>query len=367
MAFSFTSTLRSPIGLDIGSRYIKAAQLSFARDGVGLPRLEAALVLERGEVDGPMTAEEAWRLRAVLDRRGFVGRELVVTVPGEALMTSILDLPPRESDAPLDAIAAAEMARAHRVEPEALEVAYWPLPGGESGGAAGSKKGGTAVMAAACPHEHAEALLDALEAGGFHVRGMDLEGWALCRAARPLVTVENPLLAMIDIGWRGVNFVLLYDHAVVYERMLGGTGMQALSEAVQREQMLPQPVIDHLLGRIGFAVDRTAIAPEDGRLADKLRGPLEQHFESLAQELRLSASYAIHQYPAATLDQLLLTGGGAMVRGLPEHLGTALEMTVRVLTPEPICTVAARGLDEAGQAALTVAVGLAMYPQKEAA
>ncbi|MFA9476849.1 pilus assembly protein PilM [Phycisphaerales bacterium AB-hyl4] len=354
MVFSF-STTRSAIGVDIGSRYVKAAQLSYGRDGVA--KLSAGLVLERESPAEVFSADEACRLMTVLDRRGFVGRELVATVPSESLMTSLLTLPPRGSGAPLTEIATAEMARTHRVDADALEVAYWDLP-------SGAKPDVTPVMAAACRHEHAEALLDALEWPGFEVLALDAEGWALCRAARTWMTAEQPLAAAIDIGWRGVNFVLLHGASVVYERTLGGTGMHALSEMIHREQALEQPVIDYLLGQVGLSRDSDTVDPDDLRLAERLRGPLEQHVDALVQELRLSVSYATHQYPNATLDRLLLSGGGAMVRGLAEQLGQALEMEAVVMTPSAICQPTVRGLNESAEASLSVALGLAMYPRQ---
>lgn len=362
------NTSRSPIGLDIGSRFIKAAQLSAGRDDAGCPRLEAALILERDTPGQPFTNGEAHRLRAILERRGFKGRQIAATVPGDALMTSILNLPPRDSEAPLDAIAAAELARTHRQEADALEVAFWDLPQSDNPISAATRKPGTTVMAVGCRHEHANALLDALESPGFDVLALDLEGWALSRAIAPLLDSQHPLTALIDIGWRGVNFVLLYEQAVVYERMLGGTGIQALTDLIHREQPFSQAVIDYLLANVGFNTDRENIPSEDSRLADTLRSPLDQHFEGLTQELQLSLGYAAHQYPHASLGSLLLCGGGAMVHSLDAYLASQLEIPTRVVTPTTICALPARGLalDESEQAALTTAIGMALYPRKEA-
>ncbi|MEX0745546.1 MAG: pilus assembly protein PilM [Phycisphaeraceae bacterium] len=349
---------RSPIGLDIGSRYIKAAQLVDDDDAPATrPRLAASLVLERDAPGEPMSLNEARRLREVLERRGFTGRRVVVAVPSDALLTSVLQLPPRHSDAPLAEIALAEMARTHRCEPDSFEVAFWDLP--ESSRPAE----GVPVMAAACRHEHADALLDALEPPGFEVLALDLEGWALWRAIAPGVEGDDPLLAMIDIGWQGVNFVLLYRRAVVYERMLGGTGLHALGEAIHREHPMEQDVIDYLLEHVGFGHPDDAATADDQPLAGTIRGPMEAHFDTLAQELRLSVSYAMHQYPEATLDRLVLTGGGAMIRGLPEHLSAAIDLPVAALAIEQTCLAAN---DERLSTALGVAVGLARYPLKEA-
>src|SRR5438552_4094061 len=128
------------IGLDMGSRSMKAAQVS--RRGTQL-RVEAAAVIPYPGPEATFDELAMRRLRDVLHRQGFHGHNLVVAAPADKLHVELLDLPPRHSGAPIDQIARAEMMRMAKLEPNAFEMATWDLPAPPRGGT------GTAVMAVA--------------------------------------------------------------------------------------------------------------------------------------------------------------------------------------------------------------------------
>lgn len=346
-----------PIGLDIGSCSIKAAQVM---PGAGKPRLTCSLILPRSAPGEAFSAAEAMRLRQVLHRRGFRGREVVLCVPGKMVLTSILELPPPSSGAPLDEIARAEMARAHRQQADEIEVAFWELPQAPHPGEPGQ------VMAAACRHDHADSLIEPLRQAGLDVVALDLQSWAVARSLRPLLGDQTQLTATIDLGFGAATFVLLHQNLVVYERQLDGCGMAAMIEAVQRDHGLKGEVIEHLLDTVGFELTRCR-RQEDRLLAEKIQGQLTNHFKALADEVRLSISYAAHQYPQARMDRLFLLGGGARVAGLSSMMSRWLELEVETVTVEQL--VADDGLadGEGKSTALTVAVGLANFIEQEVA
>src|SRR5947208_914800 len=96
----------SLIGLDMGSRSMKAAQVS--RSGTQV-RVEAAAVIPYASAETTLDEQGMRRLRDVLHRQGFHGHNLVVAAPADKLHVELLDLPPRHSGAPVDQIAQAEM------------------------------------------------------------------------------------------------------------------------------------------------------------------------------------------------------------------------------------------------------------------
>src|SRR4051794_17457208 len=110
----FTGGAYGPIGLDIGSRWVKAVQLA----GRGESRsLHAAAVLPTPvvpSVKDPVAEAEmlqtiAARLSSQLVRQGFHGRDVVVAAPAHRLEADLLELPPRGSGAPLDDLARVEI------------------------------------------------------------------------------------------------------------------------------------------------------------------------------------------------------------------------------------------------------------------
>ena len=338
---------RNVIGLDIGSRYIKAAQCRGAR-------LEAALSMQRANPGEPFDADEAARLFDVLDRRGFRGRGIVATAPKARVLTSVLDLPPVASGAPLAELARVEMARAHRFDAHTLEVAHWELP-------KRTEKGGP-VMAAACPHEPAEQLIDLLESAGFELRGLDIDGWALTRLAQPMLDDHGPMLAVVDLGHHASSFILLHGRQLIYERVLGGMGLAAPVDKLQQEHNLEPDVIEHLLHHAGLN-EPDELDPAAAPLASIVRGPLESHVDALAQELRLAIAYASHQYPDAPLHRIALVGGGAEVPGLADRLADALETDTAPLRPAELMDIGPYAAP-AHHGNLALAAGLALYPEE---
>lgn len=82
----------SPIGIDLGSHSFKAVQLN--KSGAGW-EVSSAVTLSRVDPGVPLNGSEIARLAGVLDRRGFVGNDVVIAVPVTGLLTTILELPAR--------------------------------------------------------------------------------------------------------------------------------------------------------------------------------------------------------------------------------------------------------------------------------
>ncbi len=349
----FTHSAATPIGLDIGTRAIKAMQRRGGRVlTLSLPREGD------GPESAPLTIDEAKRLRSVLRRRGFQGRDVIVAAPKQSTVTSVLELPPRKSGVPTDLIARTELALAHRREPDHLETVWWELP------PSGRASDGTSVLAAGCPHDAADAMIAPLEEAGLSVQAMDLQAWAMARGCGTSNSVPGSIIAVIDLGWTTATLVLLHERTVVYERQLTTLGACGLVGALRRDHGFASDAIDYMLYEVGFDADGRG-QPDDWRLLMKARTHLEGHFDALGKELGLSVRYAQHQYPHATVERILLAGGGAAVVGLSDFLKPLLEVPVEVALP---FAAAGGAADTEGVAspAMVIASGLCLWDEQEA-
>ena len=345
---------RSPIGLDIGDRNIKAVQLSHT--GVGRkPRLESVMVLRRQEPGEPLSKGEARRIRDVLGRQGFGGRTVVVAVPSRVLMTGVMTLPPRKSGAPVAMIAEAEMARAHRCEPGAFELRYWELP------ETARRVEGTPVMAAACPHTDAERMLGVLESVGFEVLALDIQSWAMLRACDPLIK-PTTIAGALDLSWDAATFVLLHRNRIVYQRTLNDFGSRSLVERVIEDMGLSTKVAEHLIFDVGFD-EPGEDNPDVAKLVARVRPTLDAHFGHVARELGMSMSYAANEYRDAELVRLLLIGSAASIPGLDGQLGELIDAEVSAVRAGDILDCGEALANEATRTSLTVATGLALYEE----
>ncbi|HXE55665.1 MAG TPA: pilus assembly protein PilM [Tepidisphaeraceae bacterium] len=350
------TTTRTPIGLDIGARHVKAVQLERAH-GPSEWRLAAAALFPRTSVGTPLESEELRQITDVLDRRGFHGNRIVVPIPADKLIGGVLEIPSRTSAVPVDQIARMEVARTHRCPPDSFEMGCWDLP------APARAKSTSQVMTVGCAHAEAEKLLSSFESHGFEVTALDVRSCALSRAAAARVNVESGISAILDLGWDSAMVVMLYGGAIVYSRALADAGTRSLHESLHKTLALDFEVSDYLLSQVGLSSsnrpdDATAIElPADAR---KL---LAGYVDSIVQELNVSFSYVSHEYPETPLARLLLSGSGAAMPGLRDHLKTALSVEVSGIAP-PDVVECPPGLQELGSSpALTAAVGLAQFEE----
>lgn len=300
----------------------------------------------------PPDAGELERLRDAMDRLGFRGREVVLSVPESKLLTAALELPPRSSGAPLEQLARMEMARTHRREPDGLELACWEVPAPSRVGQV------THMMAAACAHADATPLLDAFEAGGLLVGALDARVWAMARAAERALADARGLSAVLDVGEDAAVLAVVSEGSVVFERTVGEAGIGRLRASLREQFGLEAEVADHVLGRIGC----TGCVPEEMGHWDSLEEAVElvsDHAELIGRETGASLSYVTHRYEKHDFERLLVTGEGAAWPGLTEKLSALLVIPAATLSPRD-AGEAPGGDGSAGDPAMTVAVGLAM-------
>ena len=392
---------RSAIGIDVGARAVKAVQFGRDRFGTGAWRVTAAAEVPRDEVGqraasgatpapaapgaaGPaapqpnaasvpparpahvLSPSEVRRLMGTLERQGFSGHDVVLAVPNERVFSSMLELPPRSSNAPLEQIARMEVARAHRFAPDAFEMGCWDLP------AAARATKQTPVMAVACTHADAGALMDPFEAEGMNVCALDVKAAAHARACGPLLDAESGgIVGIVDLGWSAATLSLMHQGVAIYGRTLGDSGISKLYQTLASRLGLEIEVIDYLLSDSGITGTDAVAAPHGSasggapghrkKAATDAAGLIAAHFEAAVHELQVSLSYAQHQYPDTPLSRLLVVGGGGCIRGVTEHLRRTLGIEARAAAPVDLATCPASVTEKCASPALTAALGLAQF------
>jgi Tfp pilus assembly PilM family ATPase len=346
---------RGPIGLDIGSRCVKAVQLAGQS---GAWRIAAASSIPRTPDEPKLTEAEVQRITAVLRRQGFTGDSVVAAVPGEKLLTGILDVPPRDSGAPVEQIARMELATMHRTEAGSFEMAWWELP-------AGRGREGSRIMAAACPHAVSEEMIALLESGGLEVAAIDTECAALARVCDATADSFQRVSPVLDLGWRAARLVLLQQGTIVYERRLSEAGLGPLWHAITSQFNLEPRITDYLMTTVGLgpAPGETPDDADDVPQLDEVRHLIGEHFEPMTREILSSLAYAEHQYPAAagTKKSAMIIGGGAGIPGLAERFTQKMEVEVRRVSPAQRGVCGPRLANLCQSPALTIAMGLAMH------
>lgn len=344
---------RTPIGVDIGGRHIKAAQL---RRSGNLWRIAALCRIPRIKPGKEIDQEEVRYLHSVLRRQGFAGKSVVLAVPTDKLLTGIFEVPPRNSAAPIDQIVQTELSRLHKVPAAALELSYWDLPESAKSSAPAQ------VMAAGCAHGEANKLLDTFEQAGLHVAALDAHPCALPRACSTMLAPEPDITAVLDIGWAASGLSIICNGVVMYERMLSIAGVESLTEAVASRFGLDAEAINRVLTEVGF---NSASQPNeaDQQLFDHVTKVLKRHFSVMADGLKAPFAYASQQCAHGEVKRLLLVGGGAGIPGLDRFLDQTLETEVLTVRPADLVECPSSLLTESCDPALTLVVGLAKFDE----
>lgn len=330
--FNLTS---DPIGIDVGHRHVKLAQL---RRG----RLAAWACLNRDGTGHSLDTAEIRRIAETIRCGHFSGRQVVLAVPPERLLTGILELPPRSSGAPVDQLAKSELARRHEKTVQEIEACAWDLP---SPARAANR---TYMMAVACAHREAEAMIGAFEGAGLQVQSIETQATAVARACGAMFDDLGGTGAILDIGWTSAQLVMMYQGIVVYHRNLLKCGLEVLAGAISRQQGTTGEMVEQWLS----CEDPQAALPP---------AALAAGLESVATELRIPLSYLANQYPDAHVRRLLLVGGGASAAGLGSQLGKALSLEARVVRAGDLCSCDFHAETVGGGPLLAVAIGLAQY------
>lgn len=334
----------SLIGVDIGHRRIKTVQIS------GTGRLLHRLNIERVEFGETLGEADAARLAGALVGHGFEGTALAVCPPKGSLKTGVLELPPSGSGAPVQQIAQMELARMHKLEPGAFEMALWMLP------PPARAESMTHAMGAVCDHDASTRLINTLVDAGLDVDAIDVPAWAIGSACRSRLA-NDTISLIVDIGWTSTELTVMHGDVVIFERSRAESGLCRLADQLEQSLGLSSESATFVVEEIGVS------GAVDGSVADETRRIVHDFADRLADEIRAASAYATHRYPEAPAPCVLLVGGGAAMPGLRDHLATVGSLEIESLSPHQLTACEDGRTERWCDTGLMSAYGMALWSE----
>ena len=227
---------RTAIGVDVGYRSIKVAQLFISG---GKPEIAALSMLARTKATAQISPEDIGTMKRMLKRQGFYGNEVVLAAPEDGLLRGVIDVPPKLSGDPVAQIARMELSRIHNVVPDSFEMVCWDPPD------PGKPKSTTQAVAIGCPHDTADALIDLFEDSGFRVSALDLRIAAAARACTSLTVAPPALTSILDIGWESTKLLFVCGNTVVYERPFRNKCLAKLRAKLSESFSITEEAAEH--------------------------------------------------------------------------------------------------------------------------
>ncbi len=328
---------RTLIGLDIGTGGARAVQLTRRGDRHTIGPVAVGTWSPETTEDGNPSVEAPGNLGdRLLGLRGqdtFRGRRVVTGVNPPAVTFQSLDLPSSvftQKDANLPQVVRWEMERLLTEKAQRVETRHWALPKPQAPAA-------TAIGVAADRAAIFETLAHCRKAGLSCVR-VDASAAALARFGARLRRWESKhVWGVLDIGLLEARLVLCADDTPVLVRRGGGGGHAWTTRVAEALQLSLSAADvqkrDHGIALNGRGARRETDGRPDrdsrGRLPSILLGALRNELRHLAAEVKRSYEYVLSCYPRRQAADLILVGGGAAMRNLPEYLGDALGIPVR--------------------------------------
>ena len=208
------------------------------------------------------------------------------------------------------------------------------------------------MLLVAAHRDSVSAHVEAARQAGLNPIGVDLNSFAVLRAMGTTDSMQPGDEVLVDIGADVTNIIVHRAGQPTFVRILvmGGDDITDALEAglsVAREE--------------AEATKRGATVGADGDVGDRI---VTERADGFIDEIRSSLDYFQAQTGDVQLASVILTGGGAALKGLAERLADALRLPVEVGNPFPRFEVrnsvySAEDLAAVGPS-MTTAIGLGM-------
>ena len=343
---------KSIVGLDLGSQVIKAVEISLEGP--------EPVITGFARVEVPPGGDKAQALAEVFKRGRFRSKAVVTSMAGQSVVVRYVAMP-RMSENELRQAVRIEADRYVPFELDEVMLDCQPLArsrGADDGGADDQMN----VLLVACRLAALEEQIQLVLGQGLTPSAIDIDAfalanaWELCglpdeeidSATGEEAPPEERGIALVDVGAMRTSINVLCGGETCFSREIG-IGGQDMTQAVARR-----------LGMEVFEAEAIKRAGDENKA--EVSRAIAPVLEDLASEITLSLDY-VENHEGLRVDEILLSGGGALAPGAVTYIEQATARTTRTWNPLEGLRVAEDRVDveelEAWAPSLVVALGLA--------
>jgi type IV pilus assembly protein PilM len=352
------------LGVDIGSSSIKVVQLRREKGRVILETYGAiALGPYAGVEIGRATALGADKiseaLKDVIREANVTTTDAAISIPYSSSLVSIIKLP-ATVEKQLAQVVPIEARKYIPVPINEVLLDWFVVSGGTKSGGAGPD-GKIDVLLVAIHNDTITKFRSIATTSNLNAAFFEIEVFSAVRAS-----LDHGIapVAVVDLGAATTKFYVV-ERGLIHESHIINHGAQDLTLAASRALGLTVVQAEERKRKYGLA-NLLPPTPGSNIAADALKNSIELSLSPLLSELSRTVS-AYEQRTNQTLDALVMTGGGATLKGFMEFAQTKIQAPLRMSDPfgktqAPAFLEAI--LKEAGPE-FSVAVGLALRRLQE--
>lgn len=340
------------VGLDIGNGVLRAAEIAdAAKPRPTLVRYHTLAVpgnaIQRGEVIEKNTVASA--IKQLWSAAGFKSKKVVLGMGNHRVMVRDVSVPKM----PLAQIKESLPFQVQELLPVPVADAlldFYPISGSKT--ETGEIINGLLVAAV---KDSVLKNVEAVQEAGLEPAEVDLIPFALSRAL--IETDENAgTVALVHVGAMTTSIVVATAGVPQFVRIVQNGGEDVTTALVSRLGV-DRSQADQIKRGLGLATQ--GVTPQWQPAVDTIA----QTSGDLLDGVRNTLSFYLNTRTGASVDRVLVSGGGAQLSGFPQALAEATRLPVGI--PDPLARFAvAKGVDaekmRADYAGVSVAAGLAM-------
>jgi type IV pilus assembly protein PilM len=343
---------RQLVGLDIGSSGIKLVQLKESRgryilQKFGFKPLEPEVIVDGTVMDEGRVVSA---IKELFEETKIKVRQVAVSISGHAVIIKKISLPPMP-DEELEGQVRLAAEQYIPFDINEVNIDFSVLPSSETGG---DTQGEMSIILVAAKKDKINELTELVKGAGLFPIVMDVDAFAIenMHAINYPVSQEDTT-ALVNIGASVMNINIVRGGTSLFTRDIP-IGGNRYTEAIQRE--------------MGMSYEEAEETKKGERSAGSNQAAVTTVVDSVnaevASEIARTIDYFKSTMPDADVQQVLLCGGGAQVKGLLPQLRDRMQAVIEVANPFGEIDTSGTGFDQNTLAELAplaaVGVGLAL-------
>ena len=354
---------QSCLGIDIGNHTIKIVELRSTPRGMDLVHHATASTPPGGFQVSVIAAQ----LKEMIKEHKIRNKQAVVGLAGEGVAARRLSLPNIPEEEIQEAIRCSQAGELFPFSLGDAMLAFQVLSRDEIGGQTKQE-----VMVAAATKEKVMEHVELLHQADLEPVGLIAEPHAIEQLWRNtnLGEGEEGSIAILDLGSRKTSIHIFHGRDLQFSRYVPTSGdaftmaLAGVIRAGEQEIELNTAQAESLKRQHGIPSVEDRGKTAEGIPLSQVAVRIRPVLEKLETEISRSFDYYAFQFQGETITRLLLTGGGAKLKGIDTFFADRFDVKVGFLDPlAPIImqdSQAFSELDAATRPVFTVAVGLSL-------
>lgn len=346
--FSFQKKQKLSIGLDIGSHGIKICEMTESGGKFQLISLGSALLppdsLEDGALQDP--AAVAQTISSLVDNLKIKGKKVAISISGYSVIVKKINLAVMSDEA----LAKHIQSEAEQYIPFDIDDVYIDY---EDLKTSTESEQRTDIMLVAAKKDVVDGYLNMLQSAGLKPVVVDVDAFALENAYEANFGIgEN--VTLVDIGASKMNINIISHGTSTLARDVV-LGSRQITEQIQNHFDMSFEEAEALkVGQVEAGEKKQELAKICANICNQWIG-----------EVKRAVDFYYSNYPDETMSKIVLSGGGARVKGLPELFQKEIEIPTEVFNPFAKANIS-KNIDPAYlkyiAPEMTLAAGLATRP-----